>query len=126
MLNSNNWYLLNELSKAESKSINYFLKNSVRWNLLLAVLKNHYDGVNKTIEHTIAKISNKGSSRANNLNLVNDATAKFFFIKEISLSDQRKKYLKPSSGLINDYEIYLKKIDFFFKDKKKRNKPYSV
>ena len=126
MLSTSSWSLLNELNKAESESINYFLKNSIRWNLLLSVLKNHYEGVNKTIEHTIGEISNEESSRANNLNLVNEATAKYFFLKETSLNDLRKKFLKPSPLLISDYEIYIKKIDAYFKDKKKRIKPSLV
>ena len=126
MLSSSNWSLLHQLSKAESESINFFLKNSIRWNLLLSVLKNHYEGFNKTIEQTIGEISNKESSRANNLNLVNDATDKLFFIKETSLNDNRKKYLKPSSTLISDYEIYIKKIDTFLRDKKNRVKPTTV
>ena len=124
MLSSNNWSLLSELSKAKSESINYFLKNSIRWKLLLTVLRNYYDNVNETIEHTIAEISTEESSRANNLNLINDATAKLFFLKEVSISDHRKKYLKPSSTLIVDYEIYIKKIDTFIRDKKKRNQPF--
>ena len=126
MLSSSNWSLLYQLSKAESESINFFLKNSIRWSLLLSVLKNHYEGFNKTIEQTIGEISNEESSRANNINLVNDATDKLFFIKETSLNDNRKKYLKPSSTLISDYEIYIKKIDTFLRDKKNRVKPTTV
>ena len=126
MLSSSNWSLLHQLNKAESESINFFLKNSIRWSLLLSVLRNHYEGFNKTIEQTIGEISNEESSRANNINLVNDATDKLFFIKETSLNDNRKKYLKPSSTLISDYEIYIKKIDAYFKDKKKRIKPSLV
>ena len=121
-----NWSLLHQLNKAESESINFFLKNSIRWSLLLSVLKNHYEGFNKTIEQTIGEISNEESSRANNINLVNDATDKLFFIKETSLNDNRKKYLKPSSTLISDYEIYIKKIDTFLRDKKNRVKPTTV
>ena len=126
MLSSCNWSLLHQLNKAESESINFFLKNSIRWSLLLSVLKNHYEGFNKTIEQTIGEISNEESSRANNINLVNDATDKLFFIKETSLNDNRKKYLKPSSTLISDYEIYIKKIDTFLRDKKNRVKPTTV
>ena len=126
MLSSSNWSLLHQLNKAESESINFFLKNSIRWSLLLSVLKNHYEGFNKTIEQTIGEISNEESSRASNINLVNDATDKLFFIKETSLNDNRKKYLKPSSTLISDYEIYIKKIDTFLRDKKNRVKPTTV
>ena len=126
MLSSSNWSLLHQLNKAESESINFFLKNSIRWSLLLSVLRNHYEGFNKTIEQTIGEISNEESSRANNINLVNDATDKLFFIKETSLNDNRKKYLKPSSTLISDYEIYIKKIDTFLRDKKNRVKPTTV
>ena len=126
MLSNNNWSLLSELSNTESEGINYFLKSSIRWNLFLLILKNHYDKDHKTIEQTIENISNKESSRANNLNFINDATRKLFFIKEISSSDHRKKYLRPSPQLIIDYEAYIKKIDSFFKDKNKRNKPSSI
>ena len=47
------------------------------------------------------------SSRAHQLNCVTDATVKGYLIKEISQSDMRKKYLKPSKKLIIEFEEYL-------------------
>ena len=62
----------------------------------------------KTIEKIIDNLPKDISSRAHQLNCITDATAKGYFIKEVSKSDMRKKYLKPSKNLITEFEEYIK------------------
>ena len=50
------------------------------------------------------------SSRAHKLNSITEATNLNYLIKEISNSDQRKKYLKPSPALKEEFEKYLDEI----------------
>ena len=51
------------------------------------------------------------SSRAHKLNCITDATVKTYLVKESLNSDMRKKYLKPSTKLIEEFEKYMSIMD---------------
>ena len=99
--------LLENLLNHDLKLINFFQSDSTKYKILLLVMISYYQDENKTIEKIINNLPKDISSRAHQLNCVTDATVKGYLIKEISKSDMRKKYLKPSNILVKEFEEYL-------------------
>ena len=64
----------------------------------------------QTIESIIEDIPKSISSRAHKLNSITEATNLNYLIKETSKSDQRKKYLKPSQLLVDEFKKYLDEV----------------
>ena len=93
------------------KIISYFQSDITKFKIFLLVIKNYNDNKLQTIEELIDEIPKTISSRAHKLNCITEATKNNYFIKEVSNSDQRKKYLKPSQDLIKEFEEYLRLID---------------
>ena len=100
--------LIDGLLNHDLKLINYFQTDLTKSKILLITLKSYYQNENQTIEKIIADLPANISSRAHQLNCITDATAKGYLIKEISQSDMRKKYLKPSVKLIEEFEVFIK------------------
>lgn len=103
--------LINKLFNHNFKKISYFQSDITKFKIFLLVIKNYNDNKLQTIEDLIDEIPKSISSRAHKLNCITEATKNNYFIKEVSNSDQRKKYLKPSQDLIKEFEEYLKLID---------------
>ena len=103
--------LINKLFNHNFKKISYFQSDITKFKIFLLVIKNYNDNKLQTIEELIDEIPKSISSRAHKLNCITEATKNNYFIKEVSNSDQRKKYLKPSQDLIKEFEEYLKIIN---------------
>jgi len=103
--------LINKLFNHNFKKISYFQSDITKFKIFLLVIKNYNDNKLQTIEELVDEIPKSISSRAHKLNCITEATKNNYFIKEVSNSDQRKKYLKPSQDLIKEFEEYLKIID---------------
>jgi len=103
--------LINKLFNHNFKKISYFQSDITKFKIFLLVIKNYNENKLQTIEELIDEIPKSISSRAHKLNCITEATKNNYFIKEISKSDQRKKYLKPSQDLIKEFEEYLRLID---------------
>ena len=99
--------LLENLLNHDLKLINFFQSDLSKYKILLITMKSYYQNENQTIEKIIEALPRDISSRAHKLNCITDATAKGYLIKEISKSDMRKKYLKPSNSLVKEFEEYL-------------------
>ena len=91
--------------------ISYFQNDITKFKIFLLVIKNHQQNMNKTIEELVDELPKNISSRAHKLNCITDATKKNYLIKETSKSDQRKKYLKPSQELLDEFNQFLKILD---------------
>jgi hypothetical protein len=89
------------------KIISYFQRDLTKFKILLIVMKNYNEDKLQTIESIIEDIPKSISSRAHKLNSITEATNLNYLIKETSNSDQRKKYLKPSQALKEEFEKYL-------------------
>jgi len=103
--------LLNQLEKLFNhnlKIISYFQNDITKFKILLAVMKNYNEDKLQTIEELIDELPKSISSRAHKLNCITDATKKNYLVKETSKSDQRKKYLKPSQELLDEFNQFLK------------------
>ena len=103
--------LINKLFNHNFKKISYFQSDITKFKIFLLVIKNYNDNKLQTIEELIDEIPKSISSRAHKLNCITEATKNNYFIKEVSNSDQRKKYLKPSQDLIKEFEEFLELID---------------
>jgi len=99
--------LLNSLLDHNLKLINFFHSDLTKYKILLITMRSYYQNENQTIENIIEILPKGISSRAHQLNCITDSTAKEYLIKETSQSDLRKKYLKPSKKLIDEFEKYL-------------------
>ncbi len=102
--------LLKKLLIHDLKIINFFQSDLTKYKILLVVMISYYEEENQTIEKIIESLPKDISSRAHQLNCITDATAKGYLLKEVSKSDMRKKYLKPSENLIIEFEKYLKSL----------------
>ena len=106
--------LLNQLEKLFNhnlKIISYFQNDITKFKILLAVMKNYNEDKLQTIEELVDELPKSISSRAHKLNCITDATKKNYLLKETSKSDQRKKYLKPSQELLDEFNQFLKILD---------------
>jgi len=92
------------------KIINYFQRNITRFRILIIVIKNYHNNKLQNIEDVIDQIPKSLSSRAHKLNCITEACNNNYFIKETANSDMRKKYLKPSKLLLDEFERYLQSI----------------
>ena len=92
------------------KIISYFQRDLTKFKILLIVMKNYDEDKLQTIESIIEDIPKSISSRAHKLNSITEATNLNYLIKETSNSDQRKKYLKPSQLLIDEFKKYLDQV----------------
>ena len=100
--------IIEKLYNHSFKQISYFQNDITKFKIFLLVIKNHQLDLNQTIEELIDELPKTISSRAHKLNCITEATNQNYFIKEISKSDQRKKYLKPSQELLDELNEFLK------------------
>ena len=100
--------IIEKLYNHSFKQISYFQNDITKFKIFLLVIKNHQLDKNQTIEELIDALPKTISSRAHKLNCITEATKKNYLIKEISQSDQRKKYLKPSQELLDELNKFLK------------------
>ena len=100
--------IIEKLYNHSFRQISYFQNDITKFKILLVVMKNYNKDKLQTIEELIDELPKSISSRAHKLNCITDATKKNYLVKEISRSDQRKKYLKPSQELLNEFEQFLK------------------
>jgi len=103
--------IIEKLYNHSFRQISYFQNDITKFKILLAVMKNYNEDKLQTIEELIDELPKPISSRAHKLNCITDATKKNYLVKETSKSDQRKKYLKPSQELLEEFNQFLKILD---------------
>jgi hypothetical protein len=109
-LNKDSLNQLEKLFNHNLKTIFYFQRDLTKFKILLAVMKNFNEDKLQTIEELIEDIPKSISSRAHKLNSITEATNLNYLIKETSNSDQRKKHLKPSKLLVDEFEKFLEEV----------------
>ena len=103
--------IIEKLYNHSFRQISYFQNDITKFKILLAVVRNYNEDKLQTIEELIDELPRSISSRAHKLNCITDATRKNYLVKETSKSDQRKKYLKPSQELLDEFNQFLKILD---------------
>ena len=103
--------IIEKLYNHSFRQISYFQNDITKFKILLAVVRNYNEDKLQTIEELVDELPKSISSRAHKLNCLTDATKKNYLIKKTSKSDQRKKYLKPSQELLDEFNQFLKILD---------------
>jgi len=98
--------------KQSHRSSNYFFRKSPsHYHMMLIVMAAYKEMRNISVEELKTQLFK--TSRPKSALIINEACEKSFFYLEKASTDMRKKYIKPSSLFIsefNDYLITLKKL----------------
>jgi len=101
-----------EQMKQSHRSSNYFFRKSPsHYHMMLLVMSAHKDEQFISVEELKTRLFK--TSRPKSALIINEACEKGFFYLEKASTDMRKKYIKPSSLFIsefNDYLVTLKKL----------------
>jgi len=95
--------------KLSHTSSNYFFRKSPsHYHMMLLVMNAHKCNENLTVEELKTKLFK--TSRPKSALMINEACEKNFFFLEKTSNDQRKKFIKPTTGFIKEFEDYLKRL----------------
>ena len=95
--------------KLSHTSSNYFFRKSPsHYHMMLLVMNAHKCSENLTVEELKTKLFK--TSRPKSALMINEACEKNFFFLEKTSNDQRKKFIKPTSEFIKEFEDYLKRL----------------
>ena len=98
--------------KLSHMSSNYFFRKSPsHYHMMLLVMTAHFNKKNLSVEELKTKLFK--TSRPKSALIINEACEKDFFYLEKTSTDKRKRFIKPSTVFIsqfNDYLITLKKL----------------
>ena len=95
--------------KLSHTSSNYFFRKSPsHYHMMLLVMNAHKCSENLTVEELKTKLFK--TSRPKSALMINEACEKKFFFLEKTSNDQRKKFIKPTTGFIKEFEDYLKRL----------------
>ena len=95
--------------KLSHTSSNYFFRKSPsHYHMMLLVMNAHKSNENLTVEELKTKLFK--TSRPKSALMINEACEKKFFFLEKTSNDQRKKFIKPTSNFIKEFEDYLKRL----------------
>ena len=95
--------------KLSHTSSNYFFRKSPsHYHMMLLVMNAHKCSENLTVEELKTKLFK--TSRPKSALMINEACEKNFFFLEKTSNDQRKKFIKPTSSFIKEFEDYLKRL----------------
>ena len=95
--------------KLSHTSSNYFFRKSPsHYHMMLLVMNAHKSSENLTVEELKTKLFK--TSRPKSALMINEACEKNFFFLAKTSNDQRKKFIKPTSNFIKEFEDYLKRL----------------
>ena len=95
--------------KLSHTSSNYFFRKSPsHYHMMLLVMNAYKSNENLTVEELKTRLFK--TSRPKSALMINEACEKNFFFLEKTSNDQRKKFIKPTSGFIKEFEDYLKRL----------------
>ena len=101
-----------EQMRHSHRSSNYFFRKSPsHYHMMLLIMACYKQNITITVEELKTKLFK--TSRPKSALIINEACEKGFFYLEKASTDMRKKYIKPSSLFIsefNDYLVTLKKL----------------
>ena len=95
-----------EQMKQSHTSSNYFFRKSPsHYHMMLLVMSSYLNEENLSVEELKTKLFK--TSRPKSALIINEACEKGFFYLEKTSTDQRVKYIKPSSNFIKEFNKYL-------------------
>ena len=100
-----------QMRKSQSSSNYFFRKSPSHYHMMLLVMTAYFNKQNLSVEELKTQLFK--TSRPKSALIINEACEKSFFYLEKASTHMRKKYIKPSSLFIsefNDYLVTLKKL----------------
>ena len=100
-----------QIRKSHSSSNYFFRKSPSHYHMMLLVMTAYFNKKNLSVEELKTKLFK--TSRPKSALIINEACEKGFFYLEKTATDKRKKFIKPSTIFVsqfNDYLITLKKL----------------
>ena len=100
-----------QMRKSQSSSNYFFRKSPSHYHMMLLVMTAHFNKKNLSIEELKTKLFK--TSRPKSALIINEACEKDFFYLEKASTDMRKKFIRPTTIFIsefNDYLVALKKL----------------
>jgi len=95
-----------EQMKQSHRSSNYFFRKSPsHYHMMLLVMSAHKTDKKISVEELKTQLFK--TSRPKSALIISEASEKGIFFLEKTSTDQRKKYIKPSSLFINEFNDYL-------------------
>ena len=95
-----------EQMKQSHRSSNYFFRKSPsHYHMMLLIMSYHKQKIPITVEELKTKLFK--TSRPKSALIINEACEKGFFYLAKTSTDQRVKYIKPSSNFIKEFNKYL-------------------
>ena len=95
-----------QMKKSHRSSNFFFRKSPSHYHMMLLVMNAHHTQNDLSVEELKTKLFK--TSRPKSAIIINEACEKGFFYLEASLSDKRKKNVKPSKLFITEFDdIYL-------------------
>jgi len=94
-----------QMRKSHSSSNYFFRKSPSHYHMMLLVMKADHHQNDLSVEELKTKLFK--TSRPKSAIIINEACEKGFFYLEASLTDKRKKNVKPSKLFINEFDDYL-------------------
>ena len=100
-----------QMKKSQSSSNYFFRKSPSHYHMMLLVMTAYFNKQNLSVEELKTKLFK--TSRPKSALIINEAWEKGFFYLEKGSTDMGKKFIKPSTIFIsefNDYLVTLKKL----------------
>ena len=94
-----------QMKKSHRSSNFFFRKSPSHYHMMLLVMNAHNNQKDLSVEELKTKLFK--TSRPKSAIIINEACEKGFFYLEKTSTDMRKKFIKPSSIFISEFNDYL-------------------
>ena len=94
-----------QMRKSHRSSNFFFRKSPSHYHMMLLVMNAQHNQKDLSVEVLKTKLFK--TSRPKSAIIINEACEKGFFYLEASVTDKRKKNVKPSKIFVNEYNDYL-------------------
>ena len=94
-----------QMKKSHRSSNFFFRKSPSHYHMMLLVMNAYHNKENLSVEELKTQLFK--TSRPKSAIIISEACEKGFFYLETSLTDKRKKNVKPSKIFINEFDDYL-------------------
>ena len=92
--------------KQSHRSSNYFFRKSPsHYHMMLLIMSYHKQNLQITVEELKTKLFK--TSRPKSALIINEACEKGFFYLEKTSVDQRKKFIKPTTSFVKEFDDYI-------------------
>ena len=97
-----------QMKKSHTSSNYFFRKSPSHYHMMLLIMTFHKQNKTITVEELKTRLFK--TSRPKSALIINEACEKGFFYLEKTITDQRKKNIKPTESFVKEFEDYLVKL----------------